>query len=205
MTASHRPLHLAAIAAAYAGSAALYPDVPEFRPFIAFSLPTAAAAIYAMFELLWRRDFVRAQDPRCEAVYAAILLRILVFLLALHVIVLGGLLALQRDGHQVLVVLGRAVPVLLGIVLVSIGNLLPRLRPNLVIGIRTPRTLDDLGAWQRTNRTAGYVMVAVGLVFVLAGLVLPLGPWTGGAVGVALLIAFAIIAAQTWTSCQSSD
>lgn len=198
MSRVHRPGHLALLVAGYAGSIALYPAVPEHSNLIAFALPTAAATIYALHERLWRRDFVRPHDRTTEATFEAILLRILIFILALHVMVLAGLLALQRDGHGVIVVLARAVPVLLGLALASVGNLLPRLRRNLVIGIRTHRALEDAGVWQRTNRAAGYVTVALGLLFVAAGLLLPLGPWMGGAAGLATLVALAIVAGQAW-------
>lgn len=207
MTLWQKPRHGTLLAAGFAAGAALYPRVPEYPNVIAFALPTAAAMTYAIYELLWRRDFVRPHDAHIEATYDAILFRILAFIVAVHVIMLGGLVAMERDSGSAMVVLARALPILLGVALASIGNLLPRLRRNLVVGIRTTRALDDSAVWQRTNRAAGYVAVAVGLVFVAAGLLLPLGPWMGGAVGLASLVALAVVAGQAWAAgrWQTSD
>jgi len=63
--------------------------------------------------------------------------------------------------------------VLLGAFLIGIGNLLPRTRPNLAIGIRTSRTLSDRDLWMRTHRIAGYLVVALGLVILVAGIAVP--------------------------------
>ncbi len=84
----------------------------------------------------------------------------------------------------------RAVPVIFGLTLIVIGNLLPRLRPNLVIGIRTSRTLADRGVWARVNRTAGYAAVFAGSSFTIGGLLpgLPVMEFaTLAAVGVAAM------------------
>src|SRR6266513_565511 len=60
---------------------------------------------------------------------------------AISVLLRRGLL--DRTGPLV----PRLAPVLLGAALMAIGNLLPRVRPNVAIGIRTSRTLRDRGAW----------------------------------------------------------
>src|SRR4051812_2661098 len=96
MTLRHRFAHLAVIAAGYGTSAVVYARLlPLYREWTAFLLPTAAATIYILFELIWRRDFVRARDAGAEATYAAILLSILLFIVALHVTVLAGTILVQ--------------------------------------------------------------------------------------------------------------
>ena len=52
-----------------------------------------------------------------------------------------------------------------GIALAVIGNVVPRLGPNLALGIRTGRTLSDRRSWMATHRVAGYAGVAVGLPY----------------------------------------
>ena len=59
------------------------------------------------------------------------------------------------------------------VTLISVGNLLPRTRPNLAIGIRTKRTLSDRACWMRTHRDAGYLVVACGFVLVLSAIAVP--------------------------------
>ena len=58
--------------------------------------------------------------------------------------------------------------VLVGLFFVGVGNLLPRTRPNLLIGIRTARTLEDRELWARIHRTCGYLAVGFGIVVALA-------------------------------------
>lgn len=62
----------------------------------------------------------------------------------------------------------RTVAVLVGLFFVGVGNLLPRTRPNLLIGIRTTRTLGDRTLWVRIHRTCGYLTVGFGIVVALA-------------------------------------
>jgi uncharacterized membrane protein len=80
----------------------------------------------------------------------------------------------------------------------AIGNLLPRVRPNVAIGIRTSRTLRDRDAWLRANRTAGYVAVALGFAIVTAALLVPPGPRLAAVVGGSGIIAVVMLVAWTW-------
>jgi uncharacterized membrane protein len=114
---------------------------------------------------LWVRDPIRDREATFEATYNAILFRIILFVIALHVTVLAGVVGLLRA--QILA--PRLAVILVGLVLVGVGNLLPRTRPNLVIGIRTSRTLSDRGLWMHTHRVSGYVSVGLGIVIALAG------------------------------------
>jgi len=83
---------------------------------------------------------------------------------------------------------GRAVVVLLGAVLVAIGNLLPRTRPNVAIGVRTARTLTNTQLWQHVHRAGGYATVGLGAVIAVTGLVLT-HEALGAVVGAAALFA----------------
>ncbi|HEX5726156.1 MAG TPA: SdpI family protein [Longimicrobiaceae bacterium] len=60
-----------------------------------------------------------------------------------------------------------------GVMLVGLGNYLPRLRSNWFMGIRTPWTMDSERVWRETHRVGGRTFVAGGLVMVLAAFLLP--------------------------------
>ena len=45
-----------------------------------------------------------------------------------------------------------------------LGNLMPKMRPNWIMGIRTPWTLTSDEAWVRTHRVTGRAMVGCGLL-----------------------------------------
>ena len=57
-----------------------------------------------------------------------------------------------------------------GVVFVVIGNYLPKVRPNYMMGIRTPWTLTSDLSWDRTHRLGGRLFVLEGIVFILLGL-----------------------------------
>jgi uncharacterized membrane protein len=62
-----------------------------------------------------------------------------------------------------------------GLLLIVLGNALPKSRPGFFIGIRTPWTITDTDNWIATHRLGGKLMVLGGLVIVVSAL-LPLGP-----------------------------
>ena len=73
---------------------------------------------------------------------------------------------------------GWALPAMLplagaGLLLIVIGNVLPKSRPSFFVGIRTPWTLTDTDNWVATHRLGGRTMMLGGLLLVAAGL-LPL-------------------------------
>jgi uncharacterized membrane protein len=192
--------YVVVIAAAYLASAAVYSRIPEAycgpgcsmvlaRPLIAFVLPTAVAVVVGLLGLLWRLDPIRDRDAHIESTYGTILLTTVCLILGVHATVLFTLTTgLHRDAVQLA---ARGVPVMLGLTLIVIGNLLPRLRPNIVIGIRTSRTLTDRAAWAQANRAAGYAAVGSGGSFLLAGLLptLPVMEFaTVAAIGVMIML-----------------
>jgi hypothetical protein len=144
---------------------------PTARILVAFTLPTTALVINTLFRSLWVHDRIRSDNGAFEATYHAIILRVLLFVVALHAVVMivltgaGGTLGLR-------IAASRAVIVMLGVGLVAIGNLLPRTRPNIAVGVRTARTLSNRALWQQVHRAGGYATVALGIVTAAAGLVL---------------------------------
>jgi uncharacterized membrane protein len=69
----------------------------------------------------------------------------------------------------------------MGVLLVALGLVLPRIRRNAWIGFRTPWTLTSDENWARTHRFAGIAMVTGGILGALIGL-------AGGPVASALAI-----------------
>jgi uncharacterized membrane protein len=168
-----------------------YPKLPgpfleqklSARILVAFTLPTTAVVIYSLFRSLWKHDRIRTSNGAFEFTYHAIVLRVLLFVLALHVLVMIELTG-AMDAIGLRLSAGRAVVVLLGVVLVAIGNLLPRTRPNVAVGVRTARTLTNAQLWQQVHRAGGYATVGLGIIIALTGLVLrheALGPVVSGA------------------------
>src|SRR5262245_24070680 len=128
---------------------------------IAFALPATAVVIYMTFRPLWRNA---AGPSEIAGTYKAITLHAVAFVLVLYALALATL----ADLPGVRPIAPRVVAVLVGLLCVGVGNLLPRTRPNLLIGIRTARTLTDRELWTRIHRTCGYLAVGFGTVVAVA-------------------------------------
>src|SRR5919112_4323368 len=140
----------AALAFAFAATIAVYPHLrPEMPPVVAFALPLTATAIWWLLVHLGSRSAeIGRRSGRAGAMTA-------VFLSAFHLTMLGAFISAQFW-------LGRVLGLIVGLFLVITGNELPRLRPNLVWGIRTPHTLASDIVWKRVHRVVGYVRVLTG-------------------------------------------
>jgi hypothetical protein len=158
------------------------------RVMVAFGLPIAAMTIYLLFRSLWEHDHVRTGNGAFEATYHAIIFRVIVFVVAVHTLLMTAL----ADPMNVI---GshtwgkRVVIVMLGLTFVAIGNLLPRTRPNIALGLRTARTLANTQLWQQVHRVGGYAAVGFGAIVAIAGLAAPMRDMVAG------LLSFAALAA----------
>lgn len=76
----------------------------------------------------------------------------------------------------------------LGFLFAVMGNLMPKIRQNYFIGIKTPWALEDEDNWRRTHRMAGRLWFAAGLLMMLLS-VLPKEILTGSILGLASAMA----------------
>jgi hypothetical protein len=193
-----RDLHVPAIVVLLAGygvGLVAYPNLPgpflderiSARIMVAFTLPTTALVIYALFRSLWAHDRTRSGNGAFESTYHAIVLQSMLFVIALHALVMIVLTG-AVEGISLRSFASRAVVVLLGGVLVAIGNLLPRTRANVAFGVRTRQTLTNPQLWQHVHRVGGYATVGLGMVIALTGLVLG-HDLLGGVIFLAALLA----------------
>jgi uncharacterized membrane protein len=131
-----------------------------------FLLPLVTIGIAA---LLWVIPVVeprRANFEKSGKAYGAIWVAIIGLMAAIQLVAVAA--ALGWDIDMTLVALVGT-----GVVFVVIGNYLPKVRPNYMMGIRTPWTLTSDLAWDRTHRLGGRLFVVEGIVFILLGLVRP--------------------------------
>ncbi len=70
------------------------------------------------------------------------------------------------------------VPLAVGALLILVGNVMGKSRPNRLIGVRTPWTRANPDTWTATNRLGGFVFVGFGLaMWLAAALGVPALPW----------------------------
>ena len=191
-----RARSIAVLAAAYIVGLFAYSRLPgpfladhvSSRVLVAFGLPTTALVIYTLFRSLWTHDRVRSGNGAFEATYAAIVFRCLLFVAGLHALVMIVLDSADIDRQLAM----RAVVVMLGLTFVAIGNLLPRTRPNVAVGLRTKLTIANAQVWTQVHRIGGYVTVFWGIVIAIAAITLS-GEVLGATIGSAGIAAALIV------------
>lgn len=60
---------------------------------------------------------------------------------------------------------------LVGVLFIVLGNFLSKIRPNWIIGVRTPWTLSSQLSWDKTHRLAGWLFIVMGSLFFFVALV----------------------------------
>ena len=86
------------------------------------------------------------------------------------ILVSAGVLMVVLHGALLLLAGGLPVPVPalvrvgLALLFVVIGNVMPKTRTNLLVGVRTPWTLRSAHSWRRTHVLASRAFVALGLL-----------------------------------------
>jgi uncharacterized membrane protein len=150
------------------------------RLFAAVFMPATAGFFWLLMlvlPMISPRGFRLGQSV---GVFYTCLLAVLALLVLIHFITLRAALTNTAPSK---IVLFAAIGVLFAIV----GSLMGRLKKNFWIGVRTPWTLASDEVWLRTNRLAGRLFVAGGIVIVLAS-------FFGGAVVPILLAVIGIVA-----------
>ena len=68
--------------------------------------------------------------------------------------------------------IGQFIWIAMGILLVVIGNILPKSRMNSVIGVRTTWSMYNEETWSKSNRFGGIVLMVTGIAMVITSLIL---------------------------------
>lgn len=174
------PLVLAALMAI--GGLAAYPTLPQRIPlhwglsgidrwgtksiwFVLFA-PLVTVALWALMLCAPRFDPKGRNVLRSPGAYIILADVIACFFAFLQAILIAA-------AYDPAIATGRIITAGVGVLFVLLGNWLPRVPPNWVAGVRYPWTLSDDVVWKRTNRLAGWLFVALGVVMALGALVLP--------------------------------
>lgn len=136
------------------------------RAFGAFFAPAMALFIWGIMRGLPYIDPRRANYAKFQGTYDLVVDAVVTLLVVVHVSIIGAALGWP-------VRIDRVTPILVGLLLLVVGNVLPRARSNWWFGIRTPWTLSSETVWTRTHRVGGYLMSAAGVVTILSALLPP--------------------------------
>lgn len=154
------------------------PDGWSSRPFAVFGLPCLLAALNVFLYACLNRDPKRANMSgplKTVSQWSLPVLSVLCY----------GLTLTAALGYPSRIEI--VVPLLTGILLLVIGNYLPKTKQSYTMGIRLPWTLQSEENWNRTHRLSGFLWVAAGAAFILLSLLRLWNIWLLGALLLALI------------------
>jgi uncharacterized membrane protein len=126
------------------------------RIFAAVLGPALGIVLALVFTALPHIDPRGANYAKFGPTYWTIANAALVLVAGIHVFALGKALGWPID-------INRVASLGVGGLLVLLGNLMTRIRPNWFMGIRTPWTLSSDTVWRKTHRFGGVAFVIAGL------------------------------------------
>ncbi len=135
------------------------------RVWATFLLPALMLAFWGLWALLPRIDPIALGFRGFRHVYDFFWVLITAFLAYVYALSLGANLGWELD-------MLRALVPALAVLFFAIGALLPLIKRNWFIGIRTPWSLSDDDVWDRTHRLGSRLFELAGII-VLAALVAP--------------------------------
>lgn len=109
--------------------------------------------------------------------------------IALAIVVETAVVAIGL-GYEVAIV--QVIAVTLSVLLLAVGNALPKSQPNAYAGIRIPSTLRDPANWQATHRLGGLLSMIGGAVLFIAAFLAPSAQlvfWLLACVAIPMLVA----------------
>ena len=155
-------------------------------------LPMAVmAGIFVLYKYLPKIDPKKENYPRFQGAYRS-LFGALSLLMAM---IQFSTLYMAFSGKSL--PMSIAVNVAMGLLLLFIGNQMPRLKHNYFVGIKTPWTLANEDIWWKTHRFAGRAWVLGGGIIILAAF-LPQSMRGIASPGVLILIVVLPIAYSYW-------
>lgn len=89
--------------------------------------------------------------------------------------------------------IGQFIWIAMGILLVVIGNILPKSRMNSVVGVRTTWSMYNEETWSKSNRFGGIVLMVTGVAMVIASLILKESTLILANIGLMLLSSIVIL------------
>lgn len=131
-------------------------------------LPLVTLGVYGLLIVLPRFDPGYVNYQSFAGTYNLIRVTLVAFFAAVYALTVLAALGQPVD-------VGTFVTLGTGVLLVVLGNVMGKIRPNWFVGVRTPWTLSSKLSWTKTHRLAGWVFIALGPLIALVGIVR--APW----------------------------
>ena len=128
------------------------------KAFTVFAIPAIMAALQMI--LL----FATRTDPRRNNIGIKGF-RIVLWIIPVCAVIVGAVTYL--NALNIKIKIGMIITIFVGILLILIGNYLPKNKTNYTFGVRTPWALNDEQNWAFTNRIGGYCYTIAGVLIIL--------------------------------------
>ena len=151
------------------------------KAFAVFGIP----CILAVLQLFV--SFITLNDPKRRNIHKKPL-TLTFWIIPVMSVIVNGITYAAALGMEIEV--GIIISILVGILLIALGNYMPKLQQNYTIGIRVPWTLNSTENWNRTHRLGGKTFILGGFLLIITGF---LGSVMGDYGTLAALIAIAVI------------
>ncbi len=151
-------------------------------------------SLTVMVLMLWILPRFLPTIMRSATVYGIITISILTLLAATQTILVLSAAGADIDHVR----LGLAGISLLFLIL---GNYMPKMRQNRIMGIRTPWTLSDERVWDRTHRFAGILFMISGFLILCATLFAPI-EWGGAVLVISTLVTAVVSCAYSYIAAR---
>lgn len=152
-------------------------------------VPIITLGLHLFLMVLPRLDPGGENYVNFREVYWKVGLAIELYFAASHTIVCACALGMAVN-------MSIAMPLLIGGLLILIGNYLSKIRPNWMIGIRTPWTLSSKRSWNQTHRLGRWLMIIMGAAIACLSLSQHRNAWI--AVGTICLLSLVAMVVYSW-------
>ena len=153
------------------------------KAFAVFGMP----CILAVLQLFV--SFITLNDPKRRNIHKKPL-TLTFWIIPVMSVIVNGITYAAALGMEIEV--GIIISILVGILLIALGNYMPKLQQNYTIGIRVPWTLNSTENWNRTHRLGGKTFILGGFLLIITGF---LGSVMGDYGTLAALIVIVLICA----------
>lgn len=126
-----------------------------------FMVPLIMIALWLAMIYLPKIDPKKENYNKFDKSYKLFQSILLTFFFIMQIIVV-----LSAMGYNISI--NRVMPIVLGVLMILIGNYIPKAKSNFFYGIKTPWTLSSEVSWRKTHRLGGKLFVLSGLISIVS-------------------------------------
>lgn len=144
---------------------------------ISMALLSVSALLFAMCLYFSKKKCDSDKEKASLSSNSKVLYIVGILISAFETIMMGTILfsayqAVKNDSTKMEIDINKVLVITLGVLLIVLGNYIPKTRKNSIIGVRTPFSMKNDVTWAKTNRFGGILLVIAGIIGIVIGIVL---------------------------------